>query len=160
MKGIIAVLLAATISWCVTVVAMAETGEQAAKEKNIAKTVKQSGADERMMPAPEVQLTRLTKGLKLTAVQQEQIRPILADEYAKMKELRQDDNLSPKQIQTKLEALRKETVAKMQTVLTPEQKERLDMVSSEIKANKQKRIQENRKARIGTQEGPPTQLPK
>lgn len=36
-------------------------------------------------PAPDVQLKRLTGGLKLTAEQQKQIRPVLVDEYAKLK---------------------------------------------------------------------------
>lgn len=160
MKKIIAVLFAATMSWCVAAVAMAETNGQVVKEKSIAKTVKQRSAEERMMPTPEVQLQRLTMGLKLTAEQQKQIRPILTDEYAKLKELRQDDNLSPKQIQARVEALRNETAANMATVLTPEQKEKHDMVRNEIRANKQKRIRENRKARIGIQAEPPTQLPK
>ena len=160
MKKVIAVLFVVTMSLCVTVVAMTATDEQVVKEKKIAKTVKQRGSNEKMMPAPEVQLKRLTKGLQLTVEQQKQIRPMLTDEYAKLKELRQDDNLNPKQIQAKVEALRNETSVKMQTVLTPEQKEKHDMVRNEIRANKQKRIQENRKARIGDQAGPPTQQPK
>jgi TolA-binding protein len=160
MKRIIAVLIAATMSLGATAVAMAGTDGQAVKENTVAKTVKQRSANEKMMPAPEEQLRRLTKGLKLTVEQQNQIRPMLADEYARLKELRQDDNLSPKQIQAKVEALRKETVADMQTVLTPEQKETLDSVSAEIKEYKQKRIKENRKERIGTQADSPSQPPK
>ena len=45
-------------------------------------------------------------------------------------------------------------------ILTPEQKEALDSVSAEIRANKQKRIKENRKERIGTQADSPTLPPK
>jgi TolA-binding protein len=160
MKRIISVLIAATMSWGATAVAMAGTDRQAVKEITVANTVKLRSANEKMMPAPEEQLRRLTKGLKLTVEQQNKIRPMLADEYARLKELRQDDNLSPNQIRAKVEALRKETVADMQTVLTQEQKETLDSVSAEIRVNKQKRIKENRKERIGTQAEPPTQLPK
>jgi glucose/arabinose dehydrogenase len=160
MKKIIAVLFAATISCCLTAVAMAETKEQAISEKTIAKTVKQQSSKEKMLPAPEVQLKRLAKGLQLTVEQQKLIRPMLLEEYAKLKELRQDDNLSPKQIQAKVETLRNETATKMQTVMTPEQREKHDLVRSEIMANKQKRIQENRKARIGTQPDTPAQKSK
>ncbi|HZV80534.1 MAG TPA: hypothetical protein VFF53_00035 [Geobacteraceae bacterium] len=160
MKKILAVGLVAVMSWGVASVALAETTEQAVKEKTVAKKVKEKGAKERMMPAPEVQLKRLAKGLQLTAEQQKQIRPMLDDEYAKLKEIRQDENLTPKQIQAKVETLRTETVAKIQTVLTPEQKEKHDLISKEIKANKQKRMQENRKARIGTQSNPPKQTVK
>ena len=160
MKRILAVLLAGAMSWSVASVAMAETDVQAIKEKTVAKTVKKRSSSEKMLPAPEVQLKRLAKGLKLTAEQQKQIRPMLNDEYAQLMEIRKDDNLSPKQIQAKVEALRTETIAKMQSVMTPEQVETHDMISKEIKANKQKRIQENRKARLGTNANPPAQQPK
>jgi Spy/CpxP family protein refolding chaperone len=155
MKKIIAVLFAATILWSVTSIAMAETDEQPVKEKNVSKTVRKRVANEKMMPAPDVQLERLTKGLQLTVEQQKTIKPILKDEYDKLKEIRQDDSLSPKQIQEKVEVLRNETVTKMQTVLTPEQKDKYDLVRNEIKVNKQKRIKENRKSRIGTLADPP-----
>jgi len=157
MKRILAAVLMAAISYGAASVAMAQTEEQAVKEKMVAKKVKQAGAKDRMLPAPEVQLKRLTKGLQLTAEQQKQIRPMLKEEYASLKTIRQDDNLSPKQIQAKVEVLRTETIAKIQTVLTPEQKEKHDLVSKEIKANKQKRMQENRKARLGTKSDPPQQ---
>jgi Spy/CpxP family protein refolding chaperone len=157
MKKILAVVLIAAISCGVASVAMAQTEEQAVKEKTLAKQVKEQSSKERMLPAPEVQLKRLTKGLKLTAEQQKQIRPILKEEYASLKTIRQDENLSPKQIREKVEALRTETIAKVQTVLTPEQKEKYEMVSKEIKANKQKRIRENRQAKLGTRSNPPKQ---
>jgi hypothetical protein len=160
MKKKLAVLLVAAVSWSVVSVAMAETDVQAVKEKTVAQQVKKRSASEKMLPAPEVQLKRLSKGLKLTAEQQKQIRPMLKDEYAQLLEIRKDDNLSPKQIQAKVEALRTETIAKMQAVMTPEQIEKHNLVSKEIKANKQKRIQENRKARLGTNASPPVQQPK
>jgi len=162
MRKVLAGVLVAAMSLGVASVALAEGEEQAVKEKavkekTVKKKAKEYGAKEKMMPAPDVQLKRLTKGLELTADQQKQIRPMLTEEYAKLKEIRQDENLSPKQIQEKVEALRTDTVAKIQTVLTPEQKEKHDMISKEIKANKQKRMQENRKSRLGTQADPPKQ---
>ena len=160
MKKILAVVLAAAIIWGAASAVMAETEEKAVKEKTVAKKVKEYGANEKMLPEPEVQLKRLTKGLQLTAEQQNQIRPMLTEESAKLKEIRQNENLSPKQIQVKVETLRTETIANIQTVLTPEQKEKHDLVSNEIKANKQKRMQENRKARLGTNADPPQQLKK
>jgi len=160
MKKKLAVLLVAVVSWSVVPVAMAETDVQAVKEKTVAQQVKKRSASEKMLPAPEVQLKRLSKGLKLTAEQQKQIRPMLKDEYSQLLEIRKDDNLSPKQIQAKVEALRTETIAKMQAVMTPEQIEKHNLVSKEIKANKQKRIQENRKARLGTNASPPAQQSK
>lgn len=157
MKRILAVLLTAAVSCSLTSVAMAESDVQVDREKNIEKTVRKRSATEKMMPEPDVQLKRLTKGLKLTDDQQKQIRPMLADEYARLKGIRRDENLSPKQIQAKVEELRTETVAKIQTVLTPEQKEKHDLASKEIRANKKQRMQENRKNRLGSQPDPPTE---
>jgi len=154
------VLLVAAMSFGAVSLAVAETGDKAAREKTVTKKVKARGGNEKMMPAPAVQLKRLTKGLQLTAEQQKQIRPMLDEEYASLKKIRQDEDLSPKQIQSQVEALRTATIAKIQTVLTPEQKEKHDIVSDEIKSNKQKRMQENRKTRIGTQSDPPKQSAK
>ena len=157
MKKILAAVLMVAITLGAASVVPAETDPQAAKEKAVEKRVKARSAKEKMLPAPEVQLKRLTKGLQLTAEQQKQIRPMLKEEYESLKGIRQDENLSPKQIQAKVEALRTETIAKIETVLTPEQKETYEMISNEIKANKQKRMQENRKARLGTKSDPPQQ---
>ncbi|MFH1028015.1 MAG: hypothetical protein V1791_08440, partial [Pseudomonadota bacterium] len=77
------------------------------------------------------------------------------DEYAKLKVIQGNEDLSPKQIQKQVEELRTGTIVKMQTYLTPEQKKKHDLVSNEIKANKQQRMKENRKARIGTKADPP-----
>ena len=159
MEKIIIVLFAVTMSWCVTTVVMAENNEQVVNDKKVVKTVRHLSSNERMMPAPEEQLKRLVEGLKLTVQQQDLIRPMLIEEFAILKGFRRDENLNPKQIQKKVEELRLDTVAKMKTALNPEQSERLDLVSKEIKENKQKRIKENRKSRIGTQaDSPPLQL--
>ena len=158
MKKILAVVLVTAMSWGAASVAKAD--EQAVKEKAITKKVKEYSNKEKMLPAPEVQLKRLTTGLLLSAEQQKQIRPMLKEEYASLKEIRNDENLTPKQIQAKVEALRTETIAKIQTVLTPEQKERHELISNEIKKNKQKRIQENRKTRLGTNASPPQPVSK
>lgn len=155
MKKVLMILLVAALSCGLVSVAAAQTDEQTVKTKTVAKEVKAQSKKQKMMPAPEVQLKRLTKGLELTAEQQKQIRPVLDNEYAKLKELRNDENLSPKQIQQKVEELRTETITKMQSFMTPEQKEKHDLVSKEIKANKQKRVKENRKARLGTNADPP-----
>ena len=160
MKRTVTVMLVAVMSFGAVSLAVADTNVQQVKEKNLAKNVKEIGAKAKMMPEPDVQLKRLTTGLDLTKEQQKQIRPMLVAEYDKLKTIRNDDNLSPKQIQVKVEALRTATIAQMQTVLTAEQKVTLDMISKEIKSNKQKRMQANRKTRIGTKSDPPQQVVK
>lgn len=157
MRKVLMTLLVTALTCGLVTVATAETDVEVVKQKTVAKEVKERSKKEKMLPAPEVQLKRLTDGLKLTAEQQKQIRPVLVDEYAKLKEIRQDENLNPKQIQLKVEELRTETITKMQSYMTPEQKEKHDLISKEIKANKQKRIKDNRRARIGTNADLPLQ---
>ncbi len=157
MKRVLMAPLVMAILFGMVAGATAQSGEQPAKTKSIAKTVKEHALSEKRMPAPEVQLERLAKGLRLTAEQQKQILPLLEDEYAKLKEVIRDESLSPRQKQEKVEELRAGTVAKMQSYMTPEQREKHDLISKEIKANKQKRIKENRKARIGSNVSPPEQ---
>lgn len=155
MKRILAVLLVATVSLGAVSILFAQTDDQAAKAMMVGKKVKPFAGEAKMMPAPEVQMKRLTKGLQLTDEQQKQIRPLLDDEYAKLKAIQGNADISPRQIQKQVEMLRNETITKMHTYLTPEQIEKHDLVSEEIKANKQKRMMENRKARIGTKADPP-----
>lgn len=157
MKRILTVLLLVAISWSVTAVAKAQDEGQASKTKKVTETVRTTAADEKMMPEPQAQLMRLTKGLQLTEEQQKRIKPLLEDEYAKLKEIRENEDISPKQISKKVEELRGDTIAKILTCLTPEQKEKYALVSNEIKANKQQRMKENRKSRIGTKADPPQQ---
>lgn len=160
MKRILALLLVTTMPWGAASLVPAQTDAQAEKAKMVEKKVKSYAGEATMMPAPEVQMSRLTKGLQLTEEQQKQIRPLLDEEFVQLKKIQQNENVSPKQIQKQVEALRTETNAKMHTYLTPEQREKHDLVSKEIKANKQRRIKANRKARIGTKAEPPPPVSK
>ena len=53
------------------------------------------------------------------------IQPILEKEYVKLEELRHDEDLSPKQIQRKVEEMRSDTASKIKTILTPEQQKKV-----------------------------------
>lgn len=149
------ILLAVAISTSLASVAAAQGDEPAAKEKRLSETVKMNSMNERMMPRPEVQLSRLTKGLKLTDEQQKQIRPLLENEYARLNEIRNNEDLSPKKIQKMVEDLRNDTKIKVDKYLTPEQQKYYEMVTKEIKANKQLRVKQNRKDRINSKADPP-----
>jgi len=155
MKSMLAVLLVAAMYLGVIPIASAQGDEQLEKAKNVKKTVKIKSGEATMMPAPEVQLQRLTEGLQLTDEQQKQIRPLLEDEYIKLKVIQRDENSSPKQIQKQVEELRGRTIATIHTFMTPEQKKQHVLVSKEIKAKKQLRMRQNRKARIGAEAEPP-----
>lgn len=160
MEKVMMILLVSAISCVLVTGAAAQVEVQSVKTKAVADTVKEQSRKEKMMPAPEEQLKRLTEGLQLTVEQQKQILPLLEVEYARLNEIRQDENLNPKQIQQKVEELRNGTIANMQSFMTQEQKKTHDLISKEIKANKQERIKENRKTRIGTQADPSPQSKK
>lgn len=154
MKRVLALLLVAAGAIGVTSVVKVHAADQPVRSDKSAEQLKPEPGEEKMMPEPEVQLKRLSKGLQLTEDQQKQIKPILDDEYARLKEIRKSEEISPQQIQKKVEESRTGTIAKIKECLTPEQQEKYTKVSKEIKASKQKRMKENRKARIGTQPDP------
>ncbi|MDU0459371.1 MAG: hypothetical protein RW306_11655 [Geobacteraceae bacterium] len=160
MKRMLTVLSVMAMSLGAASAAFPQTDVQGEKAKKVTKTVKSKAGAATMMPAPEVQLKRLAEGLQLTVEQQDKIRPLLEDEYARLKVIQENEDLSPKQIQKQVEELRNGTIVKMQAYLTPEQKAKHDLVSNEIKANKQQRMKENRKARIGTKADPPPSVSK
>ena len=155
MKSMFALLLVAAMYLGAASTVSAQGDEQVEKAKSVKNTVKIKSGEATMMPAPEVQLQRLTEGLQLTDEQQKQIRPLLEDEYIKLKVIQRDENSSPKQIQKQVEELRGRTIATIHTFMTPEQKKQHVLVSKEIKAKKQLRMRQNRKARIGAEAEPP-----
>lgn len=157
MKRILTALLLMAIPLSIASVASAQGDEQQPPEKSLAEKVKSNAANEKMMPEPNVQLARLTKGLKLTKEQQKQIKPILEDEYAKLNEFRYDDELSPKMISKKVEELRTDTIAQINKFLSPEQQKNYALVNKEIKVYKKQRIKQNRKDRIGTKSAQPSE---
>lgn len=157
MKRILTALLLMAIPLSIASVASAQGDEQQSPEKSLAEKVKSNAANEKMMPEPNVQLARLTKGLKLTEEQQKQIKPILEDEYAKLNEFRYDDELSPKMISKKVEELRTDTIAQINKFLSPEQQKNYALVNKEIKVYKKQRIKQNRKDRIGTKSAQPSE---
>lgn len=150
MKRTMAVLMVMAFSWSMTSAVSAQSDDQNVQKKTLTETVKSNAANEKMMPAPKVQLERLTKGLKLTEEQQKQIKPIIENEYAKLNEIRHNDEISPKKIQKLVEDLRVETKAKINGFLTPEQRSNYTLVNNEINTTKRQHIKQNRKDRIGT----------
>lgn len=80
-----------------------------------------------MVPAeftPEKRIARLTERLSLTKEQQEQIMPILQDEYGQLKTLPADDSYNRDQRRAKLQQITQESVTRIMPVLTPEQQKK------------------------------------
>lgn len=136
---------------CFATVAGGQDAGQPVKTEKVPNKVKTRPSEEKMLPEPEVQLKRMSKGLQLTEEQQRLIKPVLDDQFARLNEIRQSADNSPTQIQKKVEGLRSDTISKIKTYLTPEQLQKFALISEKIKSSKQKRMMENRKARIGTQ---------
>jgi periplasmic protein CpxP/Spy len=73
---------------------------------------------------PEAQLQHLTKALDLTADQQAQIKPILENGDAQMKQLWQDQSLSEQDRHAKMAAIHQDTHSKIEAVLNDTQKQK------------------------------------
>ncbi len=70
-------------------------------------------------------LAKLAGALNLTAAQKAQIRPIVADAARKVRSLRQNTTLSPEARKAQMKAIRKDSMARIAAILTPEQKAKL-----------------------------------
>ena len=76
--------------------------------------------------------------LNLTDDQKAKVKPIFQDEAQKLKELRQDTNLSKPDKMAKLKSIHAETDAKLKPILTPEQVEKLSKARKETHKRRQK----------------------
>jgi hypothetical protein len=76
-------------------------------------------------------LERLTVLLDLTAAQRQQVQAILSDEHARMRTAMQQVEQAMKQARATHEAVRKETVQRLSSVLTPAQMKKLKVLMPE-----------------------------
>lgn len=75
---------------------------------------------------PDRQLQRMTEQLGLSADQQSQIKPILADRQQKMQALWQNQSLSEEDRRSQMMSIRQDSNAKIEAVLTDEQKQKFE----------------------------------
>lgn len=75
---------------------------------------------------PERQLQHLTRALNLTAAQQEQLKPILTEQDQKMRAIWQSQAQQRQQMREQMMSAAKESKAKIEAVLTPEQQQKFD----------------------------------
>ncbi len=73
---------------------------------------------------PDEQVARMTQRYSLTADQQTQIKPILANQHQQMKALRQDTSLSQQDKMAKMKSIRDDSSSKIQAVLNDSQKQK------------------------------------
>jgi len=104
----------------------------------------------RQQMTPDEQVARMTKRYNLSADQQTQIKPILADQQTKMMALRQDSSLSRDDKMAKMKGIREDSNTKIQAILNDSQKQKY--------AEDQQKMQERMMQRGGgAPGGPPAQ---
>ena len=95
-----------------------------------------------MKDRTEMRLEEMTKRLNLTKEQQEAIKPIIQDENTKIEAVMKDQTLTREQKQPKIQEIRKESMAKIDAKLTPEQQEKLKKEREMRKEEHKEKMQE------------------
>ena len=85
-----------------------------------------AGGGHRGMMDPAQQLEGMTKRYNLTADQQTQIKPILAQQQQQMQALRGDSSLSREDRMTKMQSIHADTKTRIEAVLNPDQKKQFE----------------------------------
>ncbi|MBT9330963.1 Spy/CpxP family protein refolding chaperone [Paracidobacterium acidisoli] len=82
---------------------------------------------------PDRQLARMTKELNLSADQQAQIKPILADQDQQTQALWQDQSLSQQDRRQKMRSIREGSRAKIEAVLNDDQKQKFESMQEHMR---------------------------
>ena len=84
------------------------------------------GGGHRGMMDPAQQLAGMTRRYNLSTDQQEQVKPILADQQQQMQSLRLDSSLSSGERKTKMQSIRSEANRKIAAILNEDQKKQFE----------------------------------
>jgi protein CpxP len=98
---------------------------------------------------PDEQVARMTKRYNLSADQQTQIKPILANQQQQMMALRGDSSMSREDKMAKMKGIREDSSTKIQAILNDSQKQQF--------AQDQQKMQERMQQRMQNGGGPPPQ---
>ena len=85
----------------------------------------------------------MTKKLKLTADQQNQILPILTSRQQQMESIRNDASLSAQDRRAKFRAVREDSDTKIRAVLNDDQKKTYDEMQQQMHEHQQEHRQQN-----------------
>jgi periplasmic protein CpxP/Spy len=116
---------------------MIGTGAALAQENSAPAPQQGQGYGHRGMMNPDEQLNHLTKALSLSSDQQAQIKPILENRDAQMKQLWQDQSLSQQDRHAKMQSIHQDTNSKIEAVLNDTQKQKFE----EMQAKRQQHMQ-------------------
>jgi len=103
----------------------------------------------RQPPTPDEQVARMTKRYNLSADQQAQIKPIVADQQQKMMALRGDSSMSRDDKMAKMKSIHEDSNTKIQSILNDTQKQQF--------AQDQQRMEQRMMQRGGGAGAPPAQ---
>ncbi len=122
------------------------------QNQNSAPPVTQGGRAPHQRMDPNRQVKMLTKRLKLTSDQQQQILPILTDRQQQVESIRNDSSLAPKDRREKMKSVREDSETKIKAVLTDSQKQAYDQMQQQMR----ERMQQRRSQEQGANPGPGT----
>jgi Spy/CpxP family protein refolding chaperone len=93
----------------------------------------------RMQMTPDEQVARMTKRYNLSADQQTQIKPILANQQQQMTALRGDSSLSREDRMAKMKGIRDDSSTKIQAILNDTQKKQYAADQQQMQERMQQR---------------------
>lgn len=88
----------------------------------------QGGYGQHHRMSPEQELNHLAKALNLSADQQAQIKPILAERMQQMEGVRADSSLAPQDRRAKMRQIQQDSRAKLEAVLNDQQKQQYEQM--------------------------------
>jgi Spy/CpxP family protein refolding chaperone len=106
-------------------------------------------AGQRTPPSPDKQAAHMAKALGLSADQQSQLQPILADRDQKVQALMQNQSLSPRDRHVQMKGIAQDTDSKINAILTDDQKQKYEA----MKENRREKMMARRQANQATQPG-------
>jgi len=99
---------------------------------------------------PNRQVQMLTKRLKLTGDQQNQILPILTSRGQQMDSLRSDTSLSPEDRRSKMRSIREDGNVQIRALLNDKQKQTYDQMQQQMHEREQQRREQHQNSAGGT----------
>ena len=99
------------------------------------------GGGHRGMMDPAQQLEGMTKRYNLSADQQTQIKPILAQQQQQMQALHGDSSLSREDRMTKMQSIHADTKTRIEAVLNDDQKKQFEADQQKMQERMQQRMQ-------------------
>jgi hypothetical protein len=99
---------------------------------------------------PNRQLQMLTKRLKLTGDQQNQILPILTNRTQQLESLRSDTSLSPQDRHAKMRSIREDSDTQIKAVLNDQQKQTYDQMQQKMRERQRERREQNQNSSGGS----------